>query len=172
MTVVPGTIFGPWTDIPTVIPLAPPPKVNVLCDGQSAAVVSVTPLKPMTVVGDTPLPKTGALSVTVIVVTLVLTVVPVWIPAPLTGIPEVISSVPGVATKVIVGPDVVFALGNAVMDALAEPNAMGVVVVTPAEETPVLSVTVVMLTVAVTVVPGAMLVPLTSIPTPIPIAIP
>ena len=129
----------------------------------------------MAVVVDTPPVEPGGLNVTVVVGTLDITVVPMGI-IPLSALTDMLAVIPavsGVQAKVSnVAPNPKFLFGIAVIDEFAELNVMSVDFVTPDRRPVPLNKTVIIVTVCVTVVPGAIFVPLTVIPTPIPIGIP
>jgi len=174
-TAVPGLILMPYADIPASTPpvLA---KVRTVPDGQSALVISTTfeigALNVRTSVVATA-PVVAALKETVVVVTLEITVVPGAIFVPLTFIPATIPSVMGVPSKISVIPVAAFTLGDAVRGEPAELNVITVAVVTPPTEMPgELSVTVVIVSIFVTTVSGAIFVPVTgifgAIPSPTP----
>ena len=117
------------------------------------------------------LPVTAELRVTVVVVALVSTVVSPAIFVPLTVIFGAIPSFEDAPENVSVVPPAIFALGVAVIGEFPELNVIWVAVVTPPPVRGLLSVTVVTVSTSVTVVSGAIFVPLTGIPTPIPIAV-
>lgn len=118
------------------------------------------------------LPVMAVLRVTVVVVALVSTVVPLAIFVPSNVIPWAIPSVADAPENVSVVPDLISALGVAVIGEFPELNVIGVVVVTPGPVRASLIVTVVTVSTLVTVVSGAIFVPLTGMPAPIPIAVP
>src|ERR1700730_14328765 len=101
------------------------------------------------------LPVTAALKVTVVVVALVCTVVPLAILVPSTVIPLVIPSAEDAPEKVSVVPAPIFALGVALIGEVPELNVIWVAVVTPPPARALLSVTVVTVSTLVTVVSGA-----------------
>jgi hypothetical protein len=114
---VPAGIFTPLTDIPAVIPavVGVPTRVSVapvaiLALGY-AVIDALADLNVMAVVGVTPPADRGRLSVTVVIATTLVTVVPGAIFVPLTGIPTPIP-VP-IPSKVNVDPDALATLGLA-----------------------------------------------------------
>ena len=171
-TVVPKAIFVPRTDMPALIP-AVLVKGNIFPEGVSAVVLVWTGgLVALKVTGLVTPPNGAALRVMTVVVSLWDTVVPATMFVPLTVIPLVMLSVAAVAAKVKVGPTPMFTLGDAVTVELPELKVITVLVDTPPAPSPALNVTVTTAATCVTTVPGAMFVPLTGIPTPMPFAPP
>jgi hypothetical protein len=97
------------------------------------------------------------------------TVVPGAIFGPLTAIPATMLSVPA---NVRLVPAAIIALGDAVIWEPPEANVRTSTGFTPPARRGVLSVTVVVVRTCATVVPGAILVPLMGMPTPIPSRVP